>query len=655
MYGYKSKIAKRLKWILGTLRFLSLFTIAILLVNPKMTTVSITTVKSKLPVLIDVSESIQQLERDSLVRQWVEQLKANPELNERFDLSFYTQGTQFNKLDSLSFTARNSNLALGLQQVNSLYKDAVAPTLFLTDGNQTLGTDYQIQARSFKNAVFPVAIGDTLKYADLRIERLNSNRYAFLNNEFPVEITLGYQGEVNQSQEVTITGNTGVVFRQRVDFTAQDNAKTLTVNLKATKVGVQSYKATIAPLNNERNTINNSASFAVEVIDQTTNVLLVSSIVHPDIGALKKAITTLEQRTFRIVTPQEAVALLNDYQLVILYQPTAIFKPVFDALEELGKNRWTITGLQTDWDFINQIQPYYAKENAGGREDVGALTNRNYSVFAVDNIDFNGFPPLKTQFGILEIDVPYSEVLSQTISDISTGDAMLFTFENIGIREAVWDGEGLWRWRANTYLEQGDFTDFDNFVGNLVQYLSSNKRRSRLTVNNQSFYYNNGAISIDAQYFNETYVFDPAASVVIAVTNTQTATTQRYPMLLKGNFYRVDLNNLSAGEYTFTVAVDDQGVSRSGSFSILDFSTEQQFVNANVTKLEQLSQTTGGALYFEDQQQQLIQNLIQDDRFRPIQKSDQKIVPLIDWKYLLGLIVLFLAAEWFIRKYNGLI
>jgi hypothetical protein len=31
------------------------------------------------------------------------------------------------------------------------------------------------------------------------------------------------------------------------------------------------------------------------------------------------------------------------------------------------------------------------------------------------------------------------------------------------------------------------------------------------------------------------------------------------------------------------------------------------------------------------------------------------VVPLIDWKYLLAIIALALAAEWFIRKYNGLI
>ena len=44
-----------------------------------------------------------------------------------------------------------------------------------------------------------------------------------------------------------------------------------------------------------------SKNFAVEVIDQKTNVAIVSDIIHPDMGALKKAIESNEQRTASIL------------------------------------------------------------------------------------------------------------------------------------------------------------------------------------------------------------------------------------------------------------------------------------------------------------------------------------------------------------------
>ena len=119
-------------------------------------------------------------------------------------------------------------------------------------------------------------------------------------------------------------------------------------------------------------------------------------------------------------------------------------------------------------------------------------------------------------------------------------------------------------------------------------------------------------------------------------------------MLLKNNFYEVDVNSLPAGIYNYTVSVANESIARSGNFTILDFNVEQQFGNANVSKLNRVASQTGGSLYFSDQIDALIETLTADDRYQSIQKSEEKVVPLIDWKYLLILIVLALSTEWFI-------
>ena len=83
--------------------------------------------------------------------------------------------------------------------------------------------------------------------------------------------------------------------------------------------------------------------------------------------------------------------------------------------------------------------------------------------------------------------------------------------------------------------------------------------------------------------------------------------------------------------------------------------TEQQFLNANHYKLHQIANNSNGKSYFVANSNELISDLLNDGRYKAIQKSHKNVVPLIDWKYLLILIVLSLSAEWFIRKYNGLI
>src|SRR5690606_18445107 len=111
-----------------------------------------------------------------------------------------------------------------------------------------------------------------------------------------------------------VTQGATTVYRSNVSFSENESSKTLNFTLPANSVGLQKYTAQILPLADEKNKTNNSKQFAVEVIDQATNVLVVSKITHPDLGALKKAITSNEQRTITFKKPTEAASILNDYQ-----------------------------------------------------------------------------------------------------------------------------------------------------------------------------------------------------------------------------------------------------------------------------------------------------------------------------------------------------
>ncbi|PHS64683.1 MAG: hypothetical protein COB12_07990 [Flavobacterium sp.] len=655
MYGYQTKFSNKFKWIYGTLRFATIFSILVLLINPKFTSESYTIQKPNLPVLIDNSASVNELNQSENVLNFVASLKSNEALNDKFDLSFYSFGSDFRQNDSLSFSEKNTNISKALSATNELFKNETAPTILITDGNQTLGNDYEFSSSTFKNPIYPVILGDSTKHIDLKIEQLNSNRYAFLKNKFPVEAILVYSGtETVSSQFVIKQGNT-ILYKENVSFTEKENTKIRSFTLPASSVGFHKYTAQIIPLEIEKNKTNNSKQFAVEVIDQATKVLIVSEITHPDLGMLKKSIESNEQRKVEIKKPSEALSMLNGFQLIILYQPSRKFSTLYSEIKNLEKNTFTFTGLETDWNFLNAIQSNFRKEVTNQTEDVIGILNANYGSFAIDVIGFSNYRPLKTLFGELELLVPNEFILEQSIDGYTTESALFATTEINGKRNAIFDGEDIWRWRAQSYLENNSFEEFDNFIGKTIQYLASNKRRSRLEVSNETFYYNNKSIKISAQYFDKNFVFDSRASLLISVTNTETKIKETFPLLLKSNFYEVDLNNLEAGNFSYKVSVNDDTVSRSGNFTILNFNVEQQFLNADVTKLSWVATNTKGKAYFISEQENLISNLIKDDTFQKIQKSEQKIVPLIDWKYLLGLIVLSLSIEWFLRKYNGLV
>ena len=654
-YIYKSKLKSNLRYSLTALRTLSVFGILLLLINPKFESNVYYEEKPTLVVAIDNSESVSYLEQEEGATSVLDALVSNSELAERFNIQKYSFGKSVRSLDSLNFNDRQSNISEALIQFGEIYAKTTAPIVVLTDGNQTYGSDYSFISNKIKQPIYPIILGDSAIYADLSIKQLNVNRYVYLKNRFPVEIIINYNGTESINTELKIwLGNT-VVFRQIIQLDSSKASEIIATTLAANSVGVKTYRVELSPLDNEKNTVNNSKSFGVEVIDQKTNIALVSERLHPDLGALKKSIESNEQRSVTILKPNEYLDKINDFQLVILYQPNNNFNSVLNEVYQQQLNSLIITGNTTNWNLLNNVQPFFRQTITNQSEDFQPNLNRNYSTFIVDELSFEDYPPLQSEFGDMEFALPHDVILTKTVNGIETDEPMLSTFEVNNSKFGLLNGEGIWRWRAQSFLESESFNDFDNFIGKLMQYLSSNKKRNRLNIDYKSFYNGNDDVIISAQYFNKNFEFDDSAALTIVLKNKTDDTRREVPLLLDNGTYRVDLSGIASGSYDFTIKHNTESVSASGSFEILDYNVEQQFLNADIIKLQLLANNSNGEAFFSSEYDKLFPELLSDNRYATIQKSTKNIVPLIDWKYLLGIIALSLFSEWFIRKYNGLI
>ncbi len=653
-YIYKSEQRKKNSFFFASLRFLSVFALLLLLINPTFKQNTYFVEKPTLVVAVDNSSSIQHLDQEEFVGQFVQELDDNETLKERFDVKYYSFSDKLNDSLHLSFDQKQTNIAQALEELDQIYKNTTAPIVLLTDGNQTYGRDYQYSTNGHKQNLYPVVSGDTTFVVDTKIQQLNVNRYAYLKNRFPVEVMLTYSGKDNVNTKFEIRSGNSIVYTEPISFSEEENSKVLNLTLPANRVGVNQYEATLIPLEKEKNIINNKKTFGVEVIDQKTQILLVSDWVHPDIGAIKKSIESNERRSIVIAKPNE-VKDINDYQLIILYQPTGRYRNVYEQIKENKKNYFTIAGTRTDWNFINTIQDHYIHEIIRQNEYYIPRFNTNYGSFLIEDIGFDSYPPLKGIFGEIRLKTDHDPILFKTINNIETQEILFTTVEKDGIREAILLGEGIWRWRAQNFLDTKKFEDFDEFFGKIVQFLASNKRKSRLNTISESFYYGNSNIIIKAEYFTKNYEFDSRGNLQITVRNKKTESTQTIPMLLKNNSYEVDISSFEPGDYEYTVSVSGENITRSSSFAILEYDVEQQFLNADIKRLTEIAKNTDGKTYFLNQKDSLINNLLADQRYQPVQKSKENIVSLIDWKYLLMIIIIALAIEWFARKYNGLI
>ena len=148
---------------------------------------------------------------------------------------------------------------------------------------------------------------------------------------------------------------------------------------------------------------------------------------------------------------------------------------------------------------------------------------------------------------------------------------------------------------------------------------------------------------------------DQKARLTISVINTKTKENTKYDLLKTTNAFKTNLDGLSAGNYAFTVKELNSNSTYSSNFEVLDFDIEKQFVNPDLIKLNQLALQTKGNVYLPNQLEILVNKLLNDENYKAIEKALVSKTPLIDWVWLLILIAISLAAEWFIRKYNGML
>jgi hypothetical protein len=652
-YYYKAKTKSKVNLVLAFLRFLSIFGILLLLINPIITRKTLETIKTPLPIVVDNSSSIVDLKANESALELYKKLSQNKELQEKFDVQTYKFDSDFQQSEEFDFKGTQTNLDEVAKNLKSIYKNTSFPTVLITDGNQTSGNDY-VYSFDANNSVYPLVVGDTTTFLDLKVNVLNVNKYAFHKNKFPVEVFLHYSGNKNLTADFSISQGNSMLVKQSVSFSSSKKTAIVNVLLPADKVGLQVFKATISSKEKEKNTYNNTKNFAVEIIDQKTNLAIVSAINHPDIGALKRAIETNAQRKVTIVKPNE-IKSLQDYSILILYQPTTEFKSVFESNKLAGINTFIVTGTNTDFNFLNQQQSNFVFKMSGQKEDYLAELNSQFNLFAIDNLGFENFPPLQNAFGTVTTNGTVSTLLSSKIRNIETNSPLLAFAENQGKRSAFLLGENLWKWRLQSHVDNQSFEKFDVFVDKIIQFLASNDSKKSLVVNHESFYNSGEAIEISAQYFNKNYEFDEKARLTISVTNTKTKQTKNYDLLKGNNFYKVNLDGLSAGAYNFSVKELNSKTTYSSHFEILDFDIEKQFVNPDVEKLNQLASQTQGKVHYPNQVDALIKTLLENENYKAIQKEIIAKTPLIDWVWLLVLIGISLASEWFTRKYNGML
>ncbi len=641
-YLYKRKAP-----FLFLLRFLTYSILILLLLNPKIEKKQKIVHRPELYILADNSSSIKKQQAGKQVDKLIANIKKS-NLSKKYNLHFFQFSDHLKTLDSLTYSESKTAIGQVIDELKLWHqKERKAPVILISDGQNNSGNDYLFSVSNKPFQIYPVVTGDTTYHNDIKIDLLNVNPYVFKGNQFSLEIFVSGNLKKEIQTQLKIIENKSIIASKKIRLSPDKPAVKTDFLLDGKTKGLHQYTAYLTPVKNEKNTLNNRKIFSVEVIENKQKIILISDIIHPDIGALKRSLKTNPYIDFVIKKPSANIRF-SDYNTFVLYQPTSNFNTVVDKILKLNKPWLIITGTHTDWNFINQKKLFFRKDFSGSNEVFFPYQNKKFSLFKLPGINWDDFPPLRDKYGKIYLQTTSETALLSKVQGIATNEA-LFAFQSEK-KQAVLFGENLWQWFIQAGIKEQKKALQELWL-QTFRYLNLNQNFDRLQVNYRHQYFQGNTIKISARFLNENLEPDDKARPIIILKKSNGK--QQIPMLSSGDFYEVNLSNLPPGNYSFSIQNQDKSLRKNGAFRVLSYGLEDKNLQADVKKLSALAQKTNGKIITPAQIDELINELIKTKKFPASVNYQIQQNGLIDIKWLLFLLVLLLSLEWFVKKLRG--
>lgn len=669
---YKSTaldLDKKNRIIMSCLRGLSVSLICFLLLAPMLKMVVKDLDKPLVIFAVDNSESIALSTDSSYYRnaypQQLSQLMNS--FGDKFDVRVYSVGdkNQYQEeknTDFLTFTDKSTDLSSVFNEVATLYGNRnIGSMILLSDGIFNVGSNPYYKASSLEYPVYTVGLGSTEMTTDLYVAGVNHNKQTLKGNFFPVEIKIAANQLAGNNVTLTLEEGNEVLLTKNLNINSRKFFETVSANIQAGNKGLHKYKVTLSELEGEITHKNNVAYFYVEVIDSREKIAIVYNGPHPDVAALKSALENTDNYDVTVFSIQDFRANSEDYSLVVLHQLPSTGQPAANLLAQIQKSGTSclyIVGAQTNLAaFNNQNVGVTIQQNKNLFNNAMPLFNENYTAFTFSEEArqlLPKLPPMTTVFGDYKAVGSSNIFLYQKINGVNTQYPLILFNDNNGVKTGVICGTGIWQWKLYNYLYTQSHREFDEIINKIATYLSVKADKSLFRVAAKNVYEEYKPVVITAELYNESYELVNDADVSIVIT-AEDGKKYEQQLSKQNNQYVLNMGELPVGDYSWTCSTKygRNNYSKSGSFSVDEVLIESTNLVADHSLLQSIATATNGKFFLPQDMQQIEQEIKNNDNIKPIANYSKKYSLLLSsWLYF-ACIVLLLATEWFLRKWNG--
>lgn len=656
--------SRTLLWFLTALRFLSVSILCFLLFAPLLRLNSRELEKPVILFLQDNTESVTANSDSTFIKQQYPGLiqKLAEQLGDKYDFKSFSFDHQLQDSLKNDFSGKETDISTALTELSDRYENVnIGAVILATDGIYNKGNNPLYNRRMLNAPVYTVAMGDTTIRRDLFIAQLRHNQLAYLNNTFPVQVTVQADKLKGKASRVSIKKDGVSVASEEINISEEQFLKTVDFQIKAEKTGVQRYAVVLESVEGEISIKNNTRDFFIEIIDSRQKVLILAAAPHPDVAAIRQSL--IQNRNYEVEVKQADAysGSVKPYSLVILHQLPSAANSAAGIIAEAsgaGVPLWFIAGASTQAGILNSQQKLLQINGArGGMNDVYPILNPGFALFTLSDElreAIRKFGPLQIPYGNYIMQQSAVTLFSQRIGAVSTQYPLFVFSSDPEQKQALLAGEGMWRWRLQDYAEHGNHQLFDELVSKVVQYLSVRNERKNLRVIARNSYNENERIRMDAEVYNSSYELINQVDVNLVIKDEK-GLTYPFSFARTVSAYSLDLGMFRAGSYSYEAKtkVGDEEFSAEGRFIVKPVETEKSSGRADHAMLRTMALRSGGEMINPQNLLQLSDKISKREDVKPVSHIESTVKELVRFPWIFGLILLLLSLEWFIRKRSG--
>ena len=643
-------------WLTSLLRSLVVFFTLLLILVPTIIITKNVVEKPIVLLLQDNSRSIgNALGNDSAAyRKNIEALTSG--LSGQYKVVTWGFGNTVQTDSPFIYRQQATDISAALARAQEFYGiQNLGAVILATDGRFNEGLNPLYQQLALHSPLYAIAIGDSAKQKDIRISGVYANKSVTINSSFEVRADIVAELCKGYNNSVFIKEGDETLSSVPLSVNTDKYDRSVSFTIKASRAGLHHYVIAIPPADGEKNTTNNRKDIFVEVVEEKKNILIVSAAPHPDVNAIKEALSGLESYKVTIATADNFPASLSPYNVIILHGLPSLRTKIAPQLLAAHKPLWIILSAQSDIAALNTMEALtHIPLVASTPHDALGSYNPSFSAFILpQNIQSvtDKMPPLITNTRSVAAGPGANILFNQKTWDDEI--APLWILQQGSVPTAILLGEGIWRWRLYEYKNYNDHTVIDECIRQTVAFLSANNRERPFTVVLPKYVWSDQEpISMNAYLLdaNNEQVNTPDAQ--ISITDSA-GRKQDFSFERSGSAYNLNIGIWAGGTYTYSAhtAYNGKEYTATGSFVVESMPLELMQSGADYPLLYGLAKKYNGGFVTTQNIASLYDSITHNERVKPIIQTNTETVPLVDRKWYFFIILLLATGEWLLRKY----